>query len=160
MIFNLDDNEQIADILIADGFDPGTIFTFINYHDISAYALLLWLVLEVRIFTITQQFRGWKSEKVEMEMVIEGSPNMFLHQTFENIIWMTSWLCNNYVIIYDVDFEAKRMSLRNANFSWFLFLTWINFCHLFTFVTIHKLCHRRWVTVTNSTLTIDESILI
>lgn len=29
MIFNLDDNEQIADILIADGFDPGTIFTVI-----------------------------------------------------------------------------------------------------------------------------------
>ena len=42
MIFNLDDNEQIADILIADGFDPGTIFTFINYHDISTYALLLY----------------------------------------------------------------------------------------------------------------------
>ena len=49
-----------------------------------------------------------KSMKVEMEMVIEGSPNMFLHQTFENIIWMALWLCNNYVIIYVINFISTN----------------------------------------------------
>ena len=74
----LDDNEQIADILIADGFDPGTIFQ--PYLNLRTTNFGNQFPRSTSILVVE------KSKKVEMEMVIEGSPNMFLHQTFENIV--------------------------------------------------------------------------
>ena len=93
-------------------------------------------------------------KKVEMEMVIEGSPNMFLHQTFENIVWKTLSVCNNYVIIYDIDFNeyheitkpSVSMSMRyviaKCKLQLIPFVALINFCHHFTLSPFHNVTNK------------------